>query len=137
MGSKRGPQAAAPSARRREGRLRGAGPQRPHGAGGGGGGELRGGGADAAPGPSNLKNQLRPQKSGIFVIWEWPKMKQERLRRLWSRFPLARVPFWYRFCEPQPCIYGTALPAPTPTNGHGSDKYPPLWLWSCGWVVVV
>ena len=30
-------------------------------------------------------------------------------------------------------------PPPPPTNGHGSDKYPPppLWLWSCGWVVVV
>ena len=24
------------------------------------------------------------------------------VRRLWSMFPLARVPFWYRFFEPQP-----------------------------------
>ena len=26
----------------------------------------------------------------------------EGLRRFWSTFPLARVPFWYRFFEPQP-----------------------------------
>ena len=24
------------------------------------------------------------------------------LRRFWSTFPLTRVPFWYRFFEPQP-----------------------------------
>ena len=24
------------------------------------------------------------------------------LRGLWSMFPLSIVPFWYRFCEPQP-----------------------------------
>ena len=32
----------------------------------------------------------------------WLKIKQEGLRRLWSIFPLTRVPFWYRFSEPQP-----------------------------------
>ena len=25
------------------------------------------------------------------------------MRRFWSMFPLSRVPFWYRFFEPQPC----------------------------------
>ena len=34
--------------------------------------------------------------------WVWLKIKQEGLRRLWSMFPLTRVPFWYRFFEPQP-----------------------------------
>ena len=32
----------------------------------------------------------------------WLKIKQEGLRRFWSTFPLTRVPFWYRFLEPQP-----------------------------------
>ena len=32
----------------------------------------------------------------------WLKIKQEGLRRCWSMFPLTRVPFWYRFLEPQP-----------------------------------
>ena len=32
----------------------------------------------------------------------WLKIKQEGLRRFGSMFPLARVPFWYRFFEPQP-----------------------------------
>ena len=31
------------------------------------------------------------------------KKKQEGLRRFWSMFLLTRVPFWYRFFEPQPC----------------------------------
>ena len=35
-------------------------------------------------------------------IWVWLKIKQEGLRRFWSMFPLTRVPFWYRFFEPQP-----------------------------------
>ena len=30
------------------------------------------------------------------------KIKPEGLRRFWSVFPLTRVPFWYRFFEPQP-----------------------------------
>ena len=30
------------------------------------------------------------------------QINQEGLRRCWSMFPLARVPFWYRFFEPQP-----------------------------------
>ena len=31
----------------------------------------------------------------------WLKIKQG-VRRFWSMFPLTRVPFWYRFFEPQP-----------------------------------
>ena len=30
------------------------------------------------------------------------QIKQEGLRRCWSRCPLTRVPCWYRFFEPQP-----------------------------------
>ena len=36
------------------------------------------------------------------ATWVWLKIKQEGLRRCWSMFPLTRVPFWYRFFEPQP-----------------------------------
>ena len=36
------------------------------------------------------------------AIWVWLKIKQEGLRWSWSMFPLTRVPFWYRFFEPQP-----------------------------------
>ena len=34
--------------------------------------------------------------------WAWLKIKDLGLRRFWSMFPLTRVPFWYRFFEPQP-----------------------------------
>ena len=34
--------------------------------------------------------------------WVWRKDNQDRLHRFWSMFPLTRVPFWYRFVEPQP-----------------------------------
>ena len=34
--------------------------------------------------------------------WVWLKIEQEGLRKLWSMFPLTRVPVWYRFFEPQP-----------------------------------
>ena len=34
--------------------------------------------------------------------WVWLKIKQQGLRRFWAMFPLIRVPFWYRFFEPQP-----------------------------------
>ena len=37
-------------------------------------------------------------------IWVWLKIKQEGLRRFWSMFPLSRVPFGYRFFEPQPYV---------------------------------
>ena len=36
--------------------------------------------------------------------WVWLKIKQEGLRRCWSMFPRTRVPFWYRFFEPQPSV---------------------------------
>ena len=36
------------------------------------------------------------------AAWVWLKINQEGLRRFWSMVPLARVPFWYRFFEPQP-----------------------------------
>ena len=35
-------------------------------------------------------------------IWVWLKVKQKGVRRFRSMFPLTRVPFWYRFFEPQP-----------------------------------
>ena len=34
----------------------------------------------------------------------WLKIKQQGLRRFWSMFPLARVPFWYCFLKPQPYL---------------------------------
>ena len=36
----------------------------------------------------------------------WLNINQEGLRRFWSMLPLTRVPFWYRFFEPQPCVFG-------------------------------
>ena len=41
------------------------------------------------------------------VSWVWLKINQEGLRRFWSMFPLSRVPFGYRFFEPQP--FGSAF----------------------------
>ena len=41
-------------------------------------------------------------RMGSFPKCMWLKIKQEGLRRCWSMFPLTRVPFWYRFFEPQP-----------------------------------
>ena len=38
---------------------------------------------------------------GSDKYWLWLKIKLEGLRRFWSMFPLTRVPFWYRFFEPQ------------------------------------
>ena len=37
---------------------------------------------------------------GKCTIWVWLKTKQEGLRRFWSMFTV-RVPFEYRFFEPQ------------------------------------
>ena len=45
-------------------------------------------------------------------MWVWLKTKQEGLRRCWSMFLLARVPFWYRFFEPQPCVNGRHFQEP-------------------------
>ena len=52
------------------------------------------------------EGQLETQ-TPIEYHWVWLKMKQEGLRRFWSMFPLTRVPFWYRFFEPQPHAKGT------------------------------
>ena len=41
-------------------------------------------------------------------IWVWLKIKQEGLRRFWFMLPLTRVPFVYRFSEPQPFLGGIA-----------------------------
>ena len=49
------------------------------------------------------------------IIWVWLKIKQEGLRRFWSMFPLTRVPFWYRFFEPQ--LF---------RKKHGANKMPCL-----------
>ena len=39
------------------------------------------------------------------ATWLWLKIKQEGLRGFWSMFPLTdRVPFGYRFFEPQPHV---------------------------------
>ena len=45
-----------------------------------------------------------PQVMQPMAMWVWLKIKQEGLRRFWSMFPLSRVPFGYRFFEPQPCV---------------------------------
>ena len=49
-------------------------------------------------------------------IWVRLKIKQEGLRRFWSMFPLIRVPFWYRFFEPQP--FWVAVQSPSLTHIH-------------------
>ena len=59
---------------------------------------------DPVLGVGSKENQSGPKGTmqritGAF--WVWLKIKQEGLRRLWSMFPLTRVPFWYRFFEPQ------------------------------------
>ena len=55
------------------------------------------GGTQGEDGPRDA-NFGAPRKFTImylgFEIWVWLKIKQEGLRRCWSMFPLARVPFW-------------------------------------------
>ena len=43
------------------------------------------------------------------LLWLWVKIEQEGLRRFWSMCPLTRVPFWYRFFEPQPYGRGSKI----------------------------
>ena len=43
----------------------------------------------------------RSKPAGTILV-AWLKIQQEGLRRLWSMFPLARVPLWYRLFGPQP-----------------------------------
>ena len=59
------------------------------------------------------------------TIWLWFKIKQEGLRGFWSMFPLTRVPFWYRFFQPQP--YETLTPNQNPVG------FPDLILTSVFW----
>ena len=47
---------------------------------------------------------------GWTSMWLWLKSNQEGLRRIWSMFPLTRVPFWYRVLEPQPCLGHLVFP---------------------------
>ena len=52
--------------------------------------------------PRNRQNKdafFKPENPNVGVA----QIKQEGLRRFWSMCPLARVPFWYRSFEPQPC----------------------------------
>ena len=54
---------------------------------------------------SGLEEGQDSQHAGegtVPTIWVWLKINQQGLRRFWSIFPLTRVPFWYRFFEPQP-----------------------------------
>ena len=57
---------------------------------------------------SSLRQQLLSSKPVNGGMWVWLKIKQEGLRRFWSMCPLTRVPFWYRFFEPQPCYFASA-----------------------------
>ena len=46
--------------------------------------------------------ELGSAQGFVDAVWVWLKINQEGLRRFWSMFPLARVPFWYRVFEPPP-----------------------------------
>ena len=52
--------------------------------------------------PETSSTLSRTQTHIHGLIWVWLKIKHGGLRRLWSIFPLTRVPFWYRFFQPQP-----------------------------------
>ena len=55
---------------------------------------------------------------------QWLKIKELGLRRCWSMFPLARVPFWCRFFEPYPSL---------PTV-DGQNPFAPLGIHGTPWV---
>ena len=57
--------------------------------------------------PTDFKQQIRMRIcfNGCGAIWLWLKIKELGLRRCWSMFPLTRVPFWYRFFEPQLFVF--------------------------------
>ena len=42
----------------------------------------------------------------------------------WSMFPLARVPFWYRFFEPQPFMVPFSLYGEDEINGSRGTPHP-------------
>ena len=71
--------------------------------------EIGGSETPGAKGPQPLafKGFVRPSsrlERCPTSMWVWLKIHQEGLRRFWSMFPLTRVPFWFRFFEPQPCV---------------------------------
>ena len=67
-----------------------------------------------------------------FGKWVWLKIKQEGLRRLWSMFPLTRVPFWYRFFSPQPNVNPAESSLQVEWIGQISLNFGYLPLrWSC------
>ena len=51
-----------------------------------------------------LRARTHLRHKEFLYIWVWLTINQERLRRFWSMCPLTRVPFWYRFVEPQPFV---------------------------------
>ena len=59
--------------------------------------------------PIEIHCQLGTRYSGSLrnlvsrFIWLWLKIQQEGIRRFWSMFPLARVPFWV------PVFWATAI----------------------------
>ena len=54
---------------------------------------------------TNQDRRTHHLQSQEYEIWVWLRIKQEGLRRVWSMFPLARVPLWHRFFQPQ--LYGS------------------------------
>ena len=50
-------------------------------------------------------HSMSPRTKSHTKIWVWLKINKEGLRRFCSIFPLTRVPFWYRFFEPQPYVF--------------------------------
>ena len=58
-----------------------------------------------------------------FQRWVWLKIKHQGLRKFWSMFPLTRVPFWYRFFEPQPDVQAFQV-----RNPHLAVRRCNFWL---------
>ena len=75
-------------------------------------------------------------------MWVWVKIKPPGGHRFLSMFPFTRVPFWYRFFDPQPCGIptahgrtlahesvqgpGSALQQPLPRNANLAPKRGPI-----------
>ena len=72
-----------------------------------------------------LRNGVHQHAIAIWEIWQWLKIKQEGFRRFWSMFPRTdRVPFWYRFFEPQPYIFIHPFSVHTWFEKHVAAKLP-------------
>ena len=69
-----------------------------------------------------LKAQFFRVPSKDTPAWVWLKIKQEGLRRCWSKFPLTRLPFWYRFFEPQPHEVWVCLTSRSWVRGLGQGR---------------